>query len=60
MKLFAAYAALNLIKSKKGQQTVEFALMLGAIVAIIMAFMVAYNKQLAGGFFTIIGMILPE
>ena len=51
-------AALNLIKSNKGQQAVEFVLMLGAIVSIIMALMVAYNKQLAGGFFTLIGLIL--
>ena len=50
--------ALNLIKSNKGQQTVEFALMLGVVASIIVAFVAAFHKQLAGGFFTIIGMIL--
>ena len=53
-------AALNLIKSNKGQQTVEFVMMLGVIVSVILAFVVAFHKQLAGGFFTIIGMTLPS
>jgi len=51
-------AALKLPANKKGQQTVEFVLMLGTIVSVILAFIAAFHKQLAGGFFTIIGNIL--
>lgn len=55
MKLSQSF---NIIRSEKGQQTVEFILMLGAIVAFILAFTISFHKQLAGGFFTIIGNIL--
>ena len=48
----------RIIKSKKGQQTVEFLLMLGAVVSFVLAFVFTFHKQLAGGFFTIIGNIL--
>jgi uncharacterized protein (UPF0333 family) len=50
--------AVRIIKSKKGQQTVEFLLMLGAVVSFVLAFVFTFHKQLAGGFFTIIGNIL--
>ena len=49
---------LKIIVNKKGQQTAEFLLMLGAIVAFILAFTISFHKELAGGFFTIIGNIL--
>ena len=50
--------AVRILKSKKGQQTVEFLLMLGAVVSLVLAFVFTFHKQLAGGFFTIIGNIL--
>jgi len=50
--------AAELIKSKKGQQTVEFMLMLGTVVSFVLAFVLAFHKELAGGFFTVIGNIL--
>jgi len=50
--------AFKIIKSQKGQQTVEFLLMLGAVVSFVLAFVFTFHKQLAGGFFTIIGNIL--
>jgi hypothetical protein len=53
-----AATALELIKSNRGQQTVEFIFMLGMIVSVILAFFAAFHKQIAGGFFTMIGRIL--
>lgn len=50
--------ALSLIESEKGQQTVEFLLMLGSVVTLILAFTITFHKEIAGGFFTVIGMIL--
>ena len=49
---------LKIIANKKGQQTAEFLLMLGSIVAFILAFTISFHKELAGGFFSIIGNIL--
>lgn len=49
---------LKRINNKRGQQTVEFLLMLGTVVTVALAFIVTFHKQLAGGFFTIIGSIL--
>ena len=48
----------KIIANNKGQQTVEFLLMLGSIVAFILAFTISFHKELAGGFFTVIGNIL--
>ncbi len=48
----------KIIANRNGQQTVEFLLMLGSIVAFVLAFSMSFHKQLAGGFFTIIGNIL--
>ena len=48
----------KIIANNKGQQTAEFLLMLGSIVAFILAFTISFHKELAGGFFTIIGNIL--
>lgn len=48
----------KIIVNNKGQQTAEFLLMLGSIVAFILAFTISFHKELAGGFFTIIGNIL--
>ncbi|MBO7605769.1 MAG: hypothetical protein J6S61_04835 [Elusimicrobiaceae bacterium] len=50
--------ACKVIVNNKGQQTAEFLLMLGSIVAFILAFTISFHKELAGGFFTIIGNIL--
>ncbi len=50
--------AVRIIKSEKGQQTVEFLLMMGVVVSCVLAFVFTFHKQLAGGFFTIIGNIL--
>lgn len=49
---------LKIISNKKGQQTAEFLLMLFAIASFVAAFTISFHKQLAGGFFTIIGNIL--
>lgn len=49
---------LKVIANSRGQQTAEFLLMLGSIVAFILAFTISFHKELAGGFFTIIGNIL--
>lgn len=50
--------ACKIIANSKGQQTAEFLLMLGSIVAFILAFTISFHKELAGGFFTVIGNIL--
>ena len=46
------------IKNNKGQQTVEFILLLGVIVSVVVLFFSLFHKQLAGGFFTIVGYVL--
>jgi len=48
----------KIIANKKGQQTAEFLMMLGSVAAFILAFTISFHKQLAGGFFTIIGNVL--
>ena len=48
----------KIIKTNKGQQTAEFLLMLASIAAFVLAFMMSFHKQLAGGFFTVIGNVL--
>lgn len=50
--------AFKQINNRRGQQTVEFILMLGTVVTVALAFIVTFHKELAGGFFTIIGSIL--
>lgn len=46
------------IKNNKGQQTVEFILLLGLIASVLLMFFSLFHKQLAGGFFTIVGYVL--
>ena len=46
------------IKNNKGQQTIEFILLLGVIASVVLLFFSLFHKQLAGGFFTIVGYIL--
>jgi len=46
------------IKNNKGQQTVEFVLLMGVIVSVVLFFFSLFHKELAGGFFTIIGYVL--
>lgn len=50
--------AIQIIKNSNGQQTVEMLLMLGTVVTFVLAFIVTFHKEIAGGFFTIIGSIL--
>jgi len=52
------HVMLKRINNKRGQQTVEFLLMLGTVITVALAFIVTFHKQLAGGFFTVIGSIL--
>ncbi|MDR0646426.1 MAG: hypothetical protein LBG46_05665 [Elusimicrobiota bacterium] len=52
------FRALKLITSKRGQQTVEFLLMLGVIVSAVLVFISAFHLQLAGAFFSVIGRVL--
>lgn len=46
------------IKNDKGQQTIEFVLLMGVIVSIVLFFFSLFHKELAGGFFTIVGYVL--
>lgn len=46
------------IKNNKGQQTVEFVLLMGVIVSAVLLFFTLFHKELAGGFFTIVGYVL--
>lgn len=46
------------ITNDKGQQTVEFILMLGVVVSVVVLIFSLFHKQLVGGFFTIIGYVL--
>lgn len=46
------------LRNNRGQQTVEFLLMLGSVITFVLAFIVTFHKEIAGGFFTIIGSIL--
>ncbi|WP_428898226.1 hypothetical protein Dip518_000417 [Parelusimicrobium proximum] len=44
--------------NKKGQQTVEFMLMMGFLASAIIALMTIFHKDIAGIFFFFIGGIL--
>ena len=46
------------IKNNRGQQTVEFILLLGVIASAVLLFFSLFHKELAGGFFTIVGYVL--
>ena len=46
------------IKNNRGQQTVEFILLLGVIASVVLLFFSLFHKELAGGFFTIVGYVL--
>ena len=46
------------VSNNRGPQTVEFLLMLGSVITFVLAFIVTFHKEIAGGFFTIIGSIL--
>lgn len=50
--------AITLIRNNKGQQTVEFVLLLMVIASAIILFFSLFHKELAGGFFTIVGYVL--
>lgn len=56
--IFKKSNALKLIASNRGQQTVEFVLMLAAVATFIAAFTLSFHKELAGAFFSLIGNIL--
>ena len=42
----------------KGQATVEFLLMMGAVVTLLLTFFTLFHEKLAGVFFYIIGSVL--
>lgn len=46
------------IKNNKGQQTIEFVLLLGVIASAVLLFFSLFHRELAGGFFTIVGYVL--
>ena len=46
------------LKNNKGQQTVEFVLLLGVIVSAVVLIFSLFHEELAGGFFTIVGYVL--
>ncbi|MGB2579801.1 Flp pilus assembly pilin Flp [Elusimicrobium simillimum] len=46
------------VKDKKGQSTVEFMLLLGTVVSLILTFFVLFHEKLAGMFFYLIGGVL--
>ena len=49
---------LKKIFNKKGQTTVEFMLMMGTVVFILLTFMTLFHQKLAGIFFYLVGGIL--
>jgi len=46
------------VSNNRGQQTIEFLLLLGVIASLIVLFFSLFHKELAGGFFTIVGYVL--
>lgn len=46
------------IRNNKGQQTIEFVLLLGFIASVVLLVFSLFHKELAGGFFTIVGHVL--
>lgn len=48
----------NFAAQKSGQVTVEYMLMLAAVVGVALAFGVLFHKKILGGFFTLIGMVI--
>lgn len=47
-------------RSRKGQTTVEYILMLASIAMLVVIFMAMFGKKFLGGFFSIIGMIVGQ
>ncbi|WP_187146155.1 hypothetical protein [Elusimicrobium minutum] len=46
------------VSGNKGQNTVEFMLMMGTIVTLILTFFTLFHEKLAGMFFFLVGGIL--
>ena len=46
------------LSGRKGQATIEYVLMLGTILVVLSAFMMAFNKDIVRIFFSFIGMLL--
>ena len=46
------------LSGRKGQATIEDVLMLGTILVVLSAFMMAFNKDIVRIFFSFIGMLL--
>ena len=46
--------------SRRGQATVEYALMLGSILVILSAFITAFHKDIVRWFFMFIGQLLTK
>lgn len=49
---------LSIVKNPRAQSTVEFVMMLGAVVAFALALVTLFHQEIIGGFFTIIGSVL--
>jgi|GEM_PF-1872677 len=45
-------------RSRKGQTSVEYILMLAAIATLVIIFIAMFGKKFLGGFFSIVGMIV--
>ncbi len=46
------------LPGRKGQATIEYVLMLGTVLVILSAFIMAFNKDIVRIFFSFIGMLL--
>lgn len=46
------------LKFRRGQNLVEYMLMLAVVVSVALMLGIAFHKKFLGGFFTLIGMII--
>lgn len=46
------------LRKRRGQNTVEYILMLGVMAALVISIGGLFYKRILGGFFTIVGMVL--
>lgn len=51
-------AAWTIVNNNRGQSTVEFLLLMGTTVSLILTFMVLFHEKLAGIFFFLVGGVL--
>ena len=60
MKIGCGKALRQVLRNKKGQATIEYALMLGSILVLFSAFVTAFHNDIVRWFFMLIGEMISK